>query len=245
MGASVDPAQAVRIASIAKTFVAAATLRLVDESRLGLDDPVGPLLPGPLADALRADGYDLTRITVRMLLSHTAGLFDYAEHPAFQARVVNEPGHVWTRDEQVAFAMDHGDPLAAPGERFAYSDTGYVLLSALIETVTAQPMATAVRELLSLDRLGLSHTWFETLEPAMKTPSSQSMASTDTGYGMGLSTRNVNGCTCHGHGDFWGVMAWHCPAIALTMAGFVTHTNHRQALSAQMDDVARLFICAG
>jgi len=300
-GASVDPAQTVRIASVTKTFVAAATLRLVDEGRLSLDAPIGPLLPGPLADVLRADGYDLTRITVRMLLSHTAGLFDYAEHPGFQARVMNEPGHVWTRDEQVAFAMDHGDPLAPPGERFAYSETGHLLLGALIETVTAQPMPTAVRALLALDRLGLSHTWFETLEPApraapdrarqrfgtldvqsihpsadlfgggglvstladltrflralskgdilhrdtlaaMKTPSSQSMGSTGAGYGMGLSTRTVENCTCYGHGGFWGVVAWHCPAIDLTIAGFVTHTNHRQALAALMDDVVRLVI---
>jgi len=302
-GANVDPAQAVRIASITKTFVDAAALRLVDEGRLSLDAPIGPLLPGPLADVLRADDYDLTRITVRMLLSHTAGVFDYAEHPGFLARVMNEPGHVWTRDEQVAFAVDHGDPLAPPGERFAYSDTGYVLLAALMETVTAQPMPTAVRALLDLDRLGLSHTWFETLEPtpraasnrarqyigaldvqsihpsadlfggggvvstpadltrffrvlfngdilhretltAMKTPSSQSMASSGAGYGLGLSTRTVENCICYGHGGFWGVMAWHCPAIDLTIAGFVTQTNHRQALAALMEDVVRLVIAA-
>jgi len=302
-GANVNPAQAVRIASITKTFIAAATLRLVDQDRLSLDAPIGPLLPRPLADVVRADGYDLTRITVRMLLSHTAGLFDYAEHPGFQARVMNEPGHVWTRDEQVAFAMDYGDPLGAPGEKFAYSDTGYVLLGAVIENVTALPMAMAVRGLLSLDHLGLSQTWFETLEPppsatpnrarqrfgalnvqsihpsadlfgggglvstpadltrffralfngdvlhrktliAMKTPSGQSMASAGAGYGMGLSTRAVDGFTCYGHGGFWGVMAWHCPAIDLTIAGFVTHTNHRQALAALMEDVVRLVIAA-
>ena len=275
-GASVGPAQTVRIASITKTFVAAATLRLVDEGRLSLDAAIGPLLPGPLAD-----GYDLARMTVRRLLSHTAGVFDYAEHPGFLARVMNEPGHVWTRDEQVAFAMDHGDPLALPGERFSCSDTGYLLLGALIETVTAQPMPPAVRTLLGLDRLGLSHTWFEILEAApravpararqvidaldvqaihpsadlfgggglvstpadltrflralfggdilheatltaMTTPSIQSVASTGSGYGLGLSTRTIDGRTCYGHGGFWGVMAWHCPAIKLTIAGFVS-----------------------
>lgn len=47
-GASVDPEQAVRIASITKTFVAAATLRLVDESHLSLGDLIGPLPPGRL-----------------------------------------------------------------------------------------------------------------------------------------------------------------------------------------------------
>ena len=62
--------------------------------------------------------------------------------------------------------------------------------------------------------------------------------------GMGLSTRIVDGCICHGHGGFWGVMAWHCPAIDLTIAGFVTQTNHRQALAALMDEVVRLFIAA-
>jgi len=300
-GASVGPAQTVRIASITKTFVAAATLRLVDEGRLSLDAAIGPLLPGALADLLRVDGYDLARMTVRMLLSHTAGVFDYAEHPGFLARVMYEPGRVWTRDEQVAFAMDHGDPLAPPGERFAYSDTGYLLLGAVIETVTAQPMPTAVRALLGLDRLGLSHTWFEILEAApravpararqvidaldvqaihpsadlfgggglvstpadltrflralfggdilheatltaMTTPSIQSVASTGSGYGLGLSTRTIDGRTCYGHGGFWGVMAWHCPAIKLTIAGFVSNTNDRTALAALMEDVVRLVI---
>jgi D-alanyl-D-alanine carboxypeptidase len=302
-GAGVHPAQTLRIASVTKTFVAAAVLRLVDQGRLGLDDPVGPLLPAALADALRADGYDPSRITVRMLLNHTAGLYDYAEDPDFQARVANDPGHVWTREEQVAFAMAHGDPLAAPGERFAYSDTGYVLLGGVIETITARPMAAAVRDLLGLDRLGLVHTWFETLEPAprnapgrvrqfvdaldvqsihasadlfgggglistqedlarlfrallgakilraetlaaMMQASPQSLASGGEGlgsggYGMGLGLHTVDGVACYGHGGFWGVLAWHCPAPDLTVTGFVTNTSQRGLLAACVDDALR------
>lgn len=164
-GADLMGNETVRVASITKMFVATATLRLVDQRRLRLDDPIGPLLPPEFTDALQSDGYDLARINIRMLLAHTSGLFDYAEHPDYQARIMAEPGKVWTRAEQLAFAMDNGAPLAAPGERFAYSDTGYILLGAILETVTGQPMATAVRDLVGFDRLGLRHTWFESLEP--------------------------------------------------------------------------------
>ena len=165
-GDSADPAQAFRIASVTKTFVAAAVLRLVENGRLDLNAPIEPYLPADLADLLKSDGYDLSRMTVRMLLGHTAGLYDYAEDPAFQSRVMNEPGHVWSRKEQVAFAVEHGDPIAAPGERFAYSDTGYILLGSIIETVAGQTMAEAVRALLDFERLGLAATWFEDLESA-------------------------------------------------------------------------------
>jgi D-alanyl-D-alanine carboxypeptidase len=164
-GADIRPDQTVRIASITKTFVAAATLRLVERGQLRLDERIQPLLSAPIAARLAADGYELQRITMRMLLTHTAGLFDYAEHPDYQARVGSDPSHIWTREEQIAFAVDHGDPLSAPGVAFAYSDTGYLLLGDILERVTGTPMAEAVRTLLEFQSHALSHTWFESSNP--------------------------------------------------------------------------------
>ncbi|MEH6665804.1 MAG: serine hydrolase domain-containing protein [Brevundimonas sp.] len=162
----------VRIASLTKTFVAAATLRLVELGQLDLDEPVGPLLSAPIEARLAGDGYDLDRVTVRMLLTHTAGVFDYAEHPLYLARVLSDPAHVWTREEQIAFAVDHGDPLGAPGALFAYSDTGYLMLGDILERVSGLPLAEAVPGLLELEDHGVSNTWFEGLgaEPADAPP---------------------------------------------------------------------------
>lgn len=164
-GPGVTPEQSARIASLTKPFVAAAALRLVERGDLQLDEPVKPLLSAPIATHLAADGYDLDQITVRMLLTHTAGIYDYAEDPAFRASVMESPRRVWTREAQIVFAVDHGAPLGVPGGAYAYSDTGYLLLGDIIERLTGQPLAESLRSLLDLDVHGIAHTWFETLEP--------------------------------------------------------------------------------
>jgi D-alanyl-D-alanine carboxypeptidase len=153
-----------RIASVTKTFVAAAVLRLVEQHRLRLGDPITKHLPPETLALLRADGYRPRDITVRQLLRHTAGLFDYATSPEYDELNTSDPAHHWTAAEQLAFATEHGDPIAAPGERFHYSDTGYVLLGQIIERTTGEPLPAAVRRLLRFRKLGLDHTWWEQYE---------------------------------------------------------------------------------
>jgi D-alanyl-D-alanine carboxypeptidase len=155
-----------RIASVTKTFVAATALRLVEDGAISLDAPVARHLSPETVVLLAADGYDPERITVHQLLDHTAGLFDYASTAAYDAVNTTDPGHRWTPEEQLRFATDHGDPLAAPGDEYHYSDTGYVLLGEILERVTGEPLATAVRTTIGFDRLGLDHTFWEILEPA-------------------------------------------------------------------------------
>jgi D-alanyl-D-alanine carboxypeptidase len=154
-----------RIASVTKTFVAAAVLRLVEKHRIRLRDPIARHLSAESVAVLRADGYRPRHITVRQLLLHTAGLFDYATSDAYDELNTTDPQRVWTRPEQLRFATEHGDPIGAPGERFHYSDTGYVLLGEILERVTGTPLPTAVRELVGFRRLGLDHTYWESLEP--------------------------------------------------------------------------------
>ena len=145
------PAQPFRIASNTKTFTAAATLRLVEDGVLGLDDPIGEHLSPSLVDAIERDGYDASAITVRHLLQHTSGLYDYASDVDFQVQVLGEPSRRWTREEQVRLAMMEGDPLGEPGEVYAYSDTGYVLLGDVIERATGETLGAAYRDLLRFD----------------------------------------------------------------------------------------------
>jgi D-alanyl-D-alanine carboxypeptidase len=154
-----------RIASITKTFTSAAILRLAEHGRLTLRAPVASYLPGAYRRALRADGYDPGRITVRMLLQHTAGLFDYAAADTYLQALLADPEHSWSRIEQLRFAMAQGDPVAPPGRRYSYSDTGYILLGQIVESVSGRPQAAAYRQLLRLGRLGVGATYFETLEP--------------------------------------------------------------------------------
>ncbi len=163
-GAALTPDHPVRIASNTKTFLAAATLRLWEEGRLGLDDPVARHLPAEVAAMLVADGYDLEAMTVRHLLTHTSGLFDYADRDRFIEAILADPRHRWTPEEQIGLAVEWGDPYGPPGAVYRYSDTGYVVLGLVLEAVCAAPLATVLRTQLPFERLGMHDTWLETLE---------------------------------------------------------------------------------
>ncbi|GGY44860.1 serine hydrolase domain-containing protein [Parvularcula lutaonensis] len=154
----------VRIASITKTFVAAAILRLHEDGQLDLDAAIASLLEPEVAGMLRADGYDSGTITVRHLLMHAGGLADHASTDDYLEAVFSEPSKVWTPEEQVAVLVEATDPLGPPGKAFAYSDTGYVILGMILERRTHESLPQAVRKLTKLDELGLDGTWWDGFE---------------------------------------------------------------------------------
>ncbi|GLY40488.1 serine hydrolase [Amycolatopsis sp. NBRC 101858] len=128
---------AFRMGSNTKTMVATVALQLVAEQRLRLTDPVGKWLPGlvPNGDA----------ITVRMLLGHTSGLFNYRNDPAVLRAFTGQDTRVWTPRELLAAAVRH-DPLFAPGTDYAYSNTNYVALGLVAEKATGRTLGDLVRE---------------------------------------------------------------------------------------------------
>ncbi len=164
-GARLTPRHTVRLASNTKTFVAVSILRLWEEGRIDLDAPITAYLTAEYASLLESGGYDPGSITIRHLLTHTSGLFDYADSPPYGAAIGANTNRRWTRLEQVRGAMDWGQPYGAPGEVYRYSDTGYVLLGEILERLTGESLGAALRELIDYDRLGLSSTWLETVEP--------------------------------------------------------------------------------
>lgn len=166
------PGSRFRIASVTKPFVAAAALRLVEDHRLRLEASIDELLPSAYLDVLRAGGYRPEAITLRHLLTHTSGIYDFtadAYDPSitdgFVRAAMADPQRRWTRLEQVRFAMDHGHPYGAPGQVYAYSDTGACLVGEILERATGRTMGAAIRELLGLERLGLAHTYHESVDP--------------------------------------------------------------------------------
>lgn len=170
-GAGPDPEAAdrpFRAASVGKTITAATVLQLASDGALSLDDPIGPLLLPDTAALLTGDGYDLATITVRDLLAHTGGVYDYAfgEGSPFLQQALADRGRRWTRREQIELAVSVGDPLWPAGSGFAYSDTGYVLLGEIVEGVTGAPYHEAARDVLGFEALGLDHLWLEAFEPA-------------------------------------------------------------------------------
>jgi len=115
-----------RIGSMNKMFTAVSVLQLVEAGQIDLDAPIGTYLKDyPNQDVA-------SRVTVRHLLTHTGGTGDIFSPEFFQRR------------EQMCSAADHialygtRDLAFAPGERYAYSNYGFVLLGAIVEAVSGQ-----------------------------------------------------------------------------------------------------------
>jgi D-alanyl-D-alanine carboxypeptidase len=106
--------------SVGKQFTAALILRLAAAGRLGLDDPIRRHLPeGPAA-------WD--SITVRHLLTHTSGIAEYTDSAVDFRREYSE--------QQLVTIAAGLPPLFRPGDRWSYSNTGYLLLGAIIHRAT-------------------------------------------------------------------------------------------------------------
>jgi D-alanyl-D-alanine carboxypeptidase len=140
-----------RIGSVTKTFVATVVLQLVAEGRLALDDTVEQWLPGVVPGR--------ERITVRELLGHRSGLFDYVDDPRVFAPFAHRPAYVWRPRTLVELAVSH-PPAFAPGERYAYSSTNYLLLELVVEAASGRPLRDHLRSRIFAP-LGLRKTSFE------------------------------------------------------------------------------------
>jgi len=167
-GALLSPNATARIASNTKTYTAVSILRLWELGKLQLDDPINTYISKEHSEILKNDGYDLNTITIRHLLTHTSGLFDHAASNTYIQKVFESPSYEWTRTEQVQGCVDWGDPLFEPGEQFSYSDTGYILLGEIIESLTGKSLGAALRELIDYKKLGLNSTWQEKIEAKPK-----------------------------------------------------------------------------
>lgn len=155
-----------RIASITKPFVAAAIHRLAAAGKLAVSDAIADHLAPETTAALQHGRYDPGAIRIAHLLSHTSGLPDHTATLGYMAAVKATPRRRWYRAEQIALATTEATPLGAPGETYAYSDTGYLILGEIIERTSGRPIAEAVRSLVGFDDIGLASTWWEELEPA-------------------------------------------------------------------------------
>ncbi|WP_256638921.1 serine hydrolase domain-containing protein [Streptomyces murinus] len=131
---AMDAGDRFRVGSVTKSFSAVVLLQLVDEHRLELDAPVNRYLPGLLPD---------DAITVRQVLSHRSGLYDFTNDmfadsvPGFEA-VRNK---VFTYRELVALSLKH-PRTNAPGAAYSYSNTNFVVAGMLIEKITGHSVRT-------------------------------------------------------------------------------------------------------
>lgn len=154
--------QPLLIASNTKTYVSATILKLVENGKLNLNQSIKKLVKRRTKKLLKKNGYNLNKINVKQLLSHTSGITDYVDD-AYFLFVNDNPNYKWSRNEQIKLAMKLANPVEA-GTTYAYGDINYLLLTEIIERKTKKPFYTAIRDLLEFKKHNLNNTWFVDLE---------------------------------------------------------------------------------
>ncbi|MET7283621.1 serine hydrolase domain-containing protein [Kribbella sp. NPDC005582] len=154
--APVDPAGSFRIGSVTKTFTATVVLQLVGEGVLALEDRVDRWLPGvlPVGDA----------VTVRQLLDHTSGLYNYTGDLPDTAGIIRDRFVHWDRQRSISIAAAH--PLASEP---SYSNTNYIVLGLIIEAATGRSYEGEVTTRI-LQPLSLDHTLIPGDDPILPEP---------------------------------------------------------------------------
>jgi len=160
-----------RIGSVTKTFVATVILQLVDEQRVRLDDPIERYLPGVVPDG--------ERITVRQVLDHTSGIYDYAHDPGWST-------NRWRGDDRfrhyepaqlLEVAFSH-PPYFEPGAGWHYSNTNYIVAGLLIERVTGRSYGEEIVRRI-IRPLRLVHTSLPGDRPGLPEPHAPGYTSVD------------------------------------------------------------------
>jgi D-alanyl-D-alanine carboxypeptidase len=147
---SMRAADRYRIASVTKAFVSVLILQLEAEGKLDIDDPVERYLPGLVPNG--------GSISLRQLMNHTSGLFDYTNDSGFGDALLANPARLWTPRELLAYAFAHA-PNFAPGTNWSYSNTNYIVLGLVGEAVTGKPLGQSLQERI-FTPLGLTSTSF-------------------------------------------------------------------------------------
>lgn len=120
-------------ASMGKMFTAVAIGQLIEQGKLHLDDTLATVLPDyPNAERAR-------QITIRQLLSHTAGLGDLWSHPAYQR------GIAYRTNRDLAWAVASGPTRFPPGTRWSYSNEGFTVLGAIVERLSGESFESYMR----------------------------------------------------------------------------------------------------
>ena len=152
LGVSLQPDMVFRLGSVTKQFTSTAIMMLVEQGKVALQDPIDKYLPGyPMQGHV---------ITVEHLLTHTSGIQSYTDIPGWMT------GRIKT-DMTVKELVDgfKNEPMQfAPGTRYRYNNSGYVLLGAIIEKASGQSYESFVTERL-FKPLGMTHSYYGSNEP--------------------------------------------------------------------------------
>jgi CubicO group peptidase (beta-lactamase class C family) len=135
----ITPDTVFRIGSITKQFSAAVLLQLIHEGKLSLDDPLSKFLPDYPQPGASA--------TVRELLNHTSGIQSYTDIPGWMVEANTNRSY---STQQLIDVFKDRPQVTKPGETWAYNNSGYILVGAIIEKVTGKPWYRAVHDRIAV-----------------------------------------------------------------------------------------------
>jgi D-alanyl-D-alanine carboxypeptidase len=178
----VTPHDWFEVASVTKLFTAVMVMKLVEQGLVGLDDMLALHLPPTVVPphSCVVNGAECAQtVTIRQILNHTAGFPHYWEDKnvdgewddmwketnCFLTKFLADPQHLWTPEEILSYAPLLKQPKHAPGTKFHYSDTGYVVLGLLIQQKMGLPLPDAYRRVL-FDPLNMNDTYLVYREPS-------------------------------------------------------------------------------
>ncbi|RYY27220.1 MAG: class A beta-lactamase-related serine hydrolase [Chitinophagaceae bacterium] len=133
-GIPILPCNITRMGSTVKTITATAIMKLKEEGKLKLENKVSDYLD---ASVLK-DIANANLATIQQLLNHSSGIYNYIQNLHFQAASLNDLTKTWKPMELLSYARKKS-PYFAPGEDLRYSNTNYILLGMIIDTLTGKP----------------------------------------------------------------------------------------------------------
>lgn len=151
-----------RAGSTVKTFTATSILLLVEDGKLSLDDKAKDYLPAPLVKKLK----NADQATIRQLLNHTSGIYNYIQDAKFQTASLNDLTRVWQPEDLLSYAYGR-DAYFAAGTGCHYSNTNYILLGMVIEKVSDLHFSLFFKQRI-FDPFGLALTSFNISDPMPK-----------------------------------------------------------------------------
>jgi D-alanyl-D-alanine carboxypeptidase len=139
--------------SVSKTYMAVAIMKLYEDQKINLDDPLTKYLPFKHSRNLA----NAEKITIRMLLNHTSGLPEYSDNPAFVSYVMLHPTKVFNIEEALVYLKDE-KLIFEPGSKHKYCNTNYLLLSMIADVITGDH-AVYIDKII-FKKLGLNNTFY-------------------------------------------------------------------------------------
>jgi len=142
------------VQSVSKMYIAVAILQLKEQGKIELDAPMTKYLPEKFSKYIK----DASKISIRMLLNHTSGVPEYNTNPGFVSNAILHPLNNFTSEDCIK-AIANQDLQFAPGSKYVYTNSNYLLLTLIADAIVGDHAAYIRKNIFA--PLGLKNTYYD------------------------------------------------------------------------------------